>query len=148
MMSSRMVIYMSSKILAGILFSAALATASGQVLPSEVSNPRARAAESRYLPQLESLQQRIGTASFEYPFQLARYVNAKSGRAAMDRDGLEFVNFQHRTILKVSGVYKAAFEAGLQTLFRIATITMGSGSRSFMAPVTPTAHITSREGKF
>ncbi len=115
MMSSRMVIYMSSKILAGILFSAALATASGQVLPSEVSNPRARAAESRYLPQLESLQQRIGTASFEYPFQLARYVNAKSGRAAMDRDGLEFVNFQHRTILKVSGVYKAAFEAGLQT---------------------------------
>jgi len=115
MMSSKCVIYTSSKILAGVALMAAIASASAQVLPSEVSNPRARAAESKYLQELESLQLQIGSTSFPFPFQLTRYLNAKSGRAAMDRDGLEFVNFQHRTVLKVSGVYKAAFEAGLQT---------------------------------
>jgi hypothetical protein len=94
---------------------AAAANASAQVVPSEVSNPRARAAESKYLPQLELLQQQIGSTSFPFPFQLTRYLNAKSGHAAMDRDGLEFVSFQHRVVLKVSGVYQAAFEAGLQT---------------------------------
>src|SRR5947209_8227968 len=106
--------YMSCKILSALLVSTAAVSAFGQVLPSEVTNPRARAAESKYLPQLESLQQEIGSASFPNPFQLARYLNAKSGRAALDRDGLEFVNFQHRIVLKVSGVYQVAFEAGLQ----------------------------------
>jgi len=109
------VIYTPCKIVAGILLSTAVTAASAQVLPSEVSNLRARAAESKYLPQLESLQQQIGTSSFPFPFQLTRYLNAKAGRAAMDRDGLEFVNFEHRIVLKVSGVYRAAFEAGLQT---------------------------------
>jgi hypothetical protein len=111
---SRNTIYLPGKILAGALFGAAAAMTYGQVLPSEVSNPRARAAESKYLPQLESLQKEIGTATFPNPFQLARYLNAKSGRAAMDQDGIEFVNFQHRIVLKVSGTYQVAFEAGLQ----------------------------------
>ena len=115
MLSSNGLIYTPCKVLAGILLSTAVATAVSQVLPSEVANPRARAAESKYLPQLETLQQQIGSTSFPFPFQLTRYLNARSGRAAVDRDGLEFVNFQHRIVLKVSGVYKAAFEAGLQT---------------------------------
>lgn len=115
MKPSKFAIYTSFKMLAGLGLIAAIASASAQVIPSEVSNPRARAAESKYLPQLESLQQQIGSTSFPFPFQLTRYLNAKSGRAATDRDGLEFVNFQHRIVLKVSGVYQAAFEAGLQT---------------------------------
>ncbi len=104
-----------SKVLTGVLFSGVVASASAQVLPSEVTNFRARAAESKYLPQLEALQQQIGTAEFPHPFQLARYVNAKSGRASMDRDGIEFVNFQHRIVLKVSGIYKVAFDADLKS---------------------------------
>ena len=109
------VIYTPCRIMAGILLGATVTAASAQVLPSEVLNPRARAAESKYLPQLESLQQQIGSTSFPFPFQLTRYLNAKAGRASTDRDGLEFVNFQHRIVLKVSGVYRAAFQAGLQT---------------------------------
>ena len=107
-------IYSPGKVFAGILLSGAIVAAYGQVLPSEIANPRARAAESKYLPKLEALQQQIGTTSFPFPFQLTRYLNAKQGRAAGDRDGLEFVNFQHRTVLKASGIYKVAFEAGLQ----------------------------------
>ncbi|KAA6456265.1 hypothetical protein DYQ86_26070 [Acidobacteria bacterium AB60] len=108
-------IYSSCKLAALALLGGAVTAAYSQVLPSEISNPRARAAESKYLPQLEALQQQIGTTTFPFQFQLARYVNAKSGRAALDRDGLEFVNFQHRTVLKVSGIYKASYEAGSQT---------------------------------
>jgi len=108
-------IYTPGKIMVALLFCAGAAAAFGQVLPSEVSNYRARAAESKYLPQLEALQQEIGTTKFPHPFQLARYVNAKAGRAAMDRDGLEFVSFEHRIILKVSGIYQVAFDAGLRS---------------------------------
>jgi hypothetical protein len=115
MMSSKCAIYIPFKVLAGVSLAMAMASASAQVLPSEVANPRARAAESKYLPQLETLQQQIGSTTFPFPFQLTRYLNAKAGRASMDRDGLEFVNFQHRIVLKASGVYRAAFEAGLQT---------------------------------
>jgi hypothetical protein len=97
------VIYAVSKILAGICVSGVVAAASAQVLPSEVTNYRARTAESKYLPQLETLQQQIGSAEFPHPFQLARYVNAKSGRASMDRDGIEFVNFQYRIVLRCPG---------------------------------------------
>jgi hypothetical protein len=114
MICSRNVTYMPCKTLAGLFLSVAVISVYSQVLPSEVSNPGARAAESKYLPQLETLQKEIGTATFPNQFQLARYLNAKSGRAAMDRDGIEFVNFQHRIVLKVSGIYEVAFEAGLQ----------------------------------
>jgi len=121
-------IYNLSKILTGICFTGVVATVSAQVLPSEVTNYRARAAESKYLPQLETLQQQIGSMQFPHPFQLARYVNAKSGRASMDRDGIEFVNFQHRIVLKVSGVYKVAFDADLKSENQRVTQTlMGAG---------------------
>jgi hypothetical protein len=115
MKSSGDVIYSSWKVFAGILIACAVSAAYGQVLPSEVTNYKARAAESKYLPQLETLQQEIASAKFPHPFELARYVTAKSGRAAMDRDGIEFVDFQHRIVLKVSGIYKVAFDAGLKT---------------------------------
>jgi hypothetical protein len=109
------VIYTLSKVLTALCFSGVVATVSAQVLPSEVTNYRARAAESKYLPQLETLQHQIGSAEFPHPFLLARYVNAKSGRASTDRDGIEFVDFQHRIVLKVSGQYKVAFDAGLKS---------------------------------
>ena len=122
------VLYILSKIVAGICFSGVVATASAQVLPSEVTNYRARSAESKYLSQLETLQQQIGSMEFPHPFQLARYVNAKSGRASMDRDGIEFVNFQHRIVLKVSGIYKVAFDADMKSENQRVTQTlMGAG---------------------
>jgi hypothetical protein len=95
----------------GVLF-AALASAFGQVNPAEILNPRAKADEQKYLPQLQSLQQSIAEAKFPFSFRLARYLNAKAGqRAALDSNGLEFVYFQHHVVLKISGVYKAAFSS-------------------------------------
>ncbi len=98
-------------IMVGLLLGAT-AAAFGQVAPDGILNPRLKADETRYLPQLQSLQQSIAATKFPYPFKLARYLNAKPGqRAASDRNGIEFVYFEGREILKISGIYKTAFSA-------------------------------------
>jgi len=83
-----------------------------QVSPNEIGNPRSRAAEQEYFPQLQSLQSSIADVKFPFPFKLARYLNAKPGqRAALDLNGVEFVYFQQSVVLKISGIYQAAFNS-------------------------------------
>lgn len=97
----------------GLLLGMTIATF-GQVSPVEVLNPKLKADEAQYLPQLQSLQQSIAATKFPFPFRLARYPNAKPGqRAASDSNGIEFVYFKGREILKISGIYKAAFNSTL-----------------------------------
>ena len=83
-----------------------------QVSPTEVQNPRAKADEQKYLPQLVALQKSIGSANFPFTFRLARYLDARPGqRAALDSNGLEFVFFQQKVVLKVSAFYRVAFNS-------------------------------------
>jgi len=91
-----------------------LAASSGfaQVSPPEIANPKLRSAEQEYLPQLQSLQHAIGKAQFPLPFILTRYVGVDPARqASLDTRGLEFVYFQDRVLLKISGFYTAAFNS-------------------------------------
>jgi hypothetical protein len=84
----------------------AMTSAFGQVSPAEILNPRLKADEQEYLPQLQSLQKSIAAANFPFPFRLARHLNAKPGqRAALDSNGVEFIYFQHSVVLKISGIY-------------------------------------------
>jgi hypothetical protein len=100
------------RLLIGGAFFAAVTSALSQVSPTEVVNPRAKADEQKYLPQLVSLQQSIGTTNFPFTFRLARYLDAKPGqRAALDSNGIEFVSFQQRVVLKVSGFYRVAYNS-------------------------------------
>jgi hypothetical protein len=100
------------RFLVGAVLFAAVTSASSQVSPTEVVNPRARADEQKYLPQLVSLQQSIGTSDFPFTFRLARYLDAKPGeRAALDSNGIEFVSFQQRVVLKISGFYRVSYDA-------------------------------------
>jgi hypothetical protein len=93
-----------------------LATSFGQVSPDEILNPRLKADEEQYFPQLKGLQQSITAAKFAFPFKLARYLNAKPGqRAALDSDGIEFVYFHNRVVVKISGIYKPAFNSRVLT---------------------------------
>ncbi len=95
----------------GLLLGMTIA-AFGQVAPSGILNPRLKADEAKYLPQLQSLQQSIAATKFPYPFKLARDLNAKPGqRAVSDRNGIEFVYFEGREVLKISGIYQAAFNS-------------------------------------
>lgn len=100
------------RLLFGGVFFAAVTSAFSQVSPTEVVNPRARANEQKYLPQLVSLQQSIGGSNFPFTFRLARYLDAKPGqRAALDSNGIEFVSFQQRVVLKISGFYRVAYDS-------------------------------------
>src|SRR5215471_6186349 len=84
----------------------------GQVSPTEVKDARAKADEQKYMPQLVALQKSIGTADFPFTFRLARYLDARPGqRAALDSNGLEFVVFQDRVVLKVSAFYRVAYNS-------------------------------------
>ncbi len=83
----------------------------GQVSPAEILNPKLKAVEQKYLPQLESLRRTIDETRFPFPFVLTRYVGSDSEKGLVDTRGLEFVNFQERMLLKVSGHYNAAFNS-------------------------------------
>jgi hypothetical protein len=87
-----------------------------QVSPNEISDPQLRAAEQAYLPKLAEINRAVGAAQFPFSLSLNRYVglNAKQ-QAVADRRGLEFVNFHGRVVLKTTGNYNAAYNAGLLT---------------------------------
>jgi hypothetical protein len=98
-----------SLLMCGVAFFA-VTSARGQVSPEEIGNPRLRIAEEKYFPQLHSIQQSIAGSKFPFQFKLARYLKAKPGqREAADSNGIEFVYFQERVVLKISGIYKAAY---------------------------------------
>src|SRR5260370_9972365 len=83
-----------------------------QVSPGEIANPKLKAAEQEYLPQLRSLQHAINETQFPLPFILTRYVGLDPSRQTpLATRGLEFVYFQNRILLKTSGFYSAASNA-------------------------------------
>lgn len=127
------------KFIAAGLFLSATTLAFGQVSPIDIANPQLKADEAEYLPQLQSLQQSIATTKFPFSFMLARYLNAQPGRrAASDRNGIEFVYFQQRVVLKISGIYKAALNANTLTENERA-------SRTFQDVVAPILSIISKQ---
>jgi len=52
----------------------AASSAFAQVTPGEIANPKLKAAEEAYLPQIRSLQHAINDTQFALPFVLTRYV--------------------------------------------------------------------------
>lgn len=99
-------------LLAGTLLLTAVRGLCAQISPAEIPNPRLKAAEAAYLSQLETLNHDISALKFPFPFQLSRYVGldpVKQG--ATDTRGLEFVYYQSQLLLKISGNYKAAYNA-------------------------------------
>src|SRR5216683_6131176 len=84
---------------------------SAQVSPAEILNPDLKALEETYFPQLKALNQSISKTKFRFPFYLSRYVGLDPAQQAeADSRGLEFVRFQERVILKVTGNYNAAYD--------------------------------------
>lgn len=95
-------------------FSASLASA--QVSPSEILNPDLKALEETYFQQLKTLNQSIAKTKFPFPFYLSRFVGLDPAQQAeTDSRGLEFVRFQDRVILKVTGNYNAAYDTARMT---------------------------------
>ena len=84
--------------------------ASAHVSPNEILNPNLKALEQTYFQQLIGINQSIAKTKFPFPFYLSRYVGLDPAKQAeADSRGLEFVRFQDRVILKVTGNYNAAY---------------------------------------
>src|SRR6202163_1206934 len=107
--------------------------------PAEIANPKLKAAEQEYFPQLRSLQHVIGETQFPLPFILTRYVGLDPGRqASLDTRGIEFVYFQNRVLLKPSGCYTAAFNSEQLTKNERA-------SRTFQEVIVPILRLIAHE---
>src|ERR1700745_367629 len=100
----------------GIAIALAAQSASAQVSPAEILNPDLKALEETYFPQLKALNQSISKTKFPFPFYLSRFVGLDPAQQAeADSRGLEFVRFQDRVILKVTGNYNAAYDVARLT---------------------------------
>ena len=114
-------------------------SAFAQVSPAEILNPELKAAEAKYLPQIESLHQAITATKFSFSFALARYVQSEPNKqASFDSRGIEFVYFQHRVALKISGIYSAAYNADQLTQNERA-------SRIFRDVITPILQLVAEQ---
>jgi hypothetical protein len=99
-------------LLAALCFCAASRTAHAQVSPAEITNPHLKAAETAYYPQIMVLYRAIIAMKTPFSFQLSRYVGIDpSQQAEIDSRGVEFVYYQNRLLLKISGNYNAAYSA-------------------------------------
>ena len=89
---------------------------SAQVSPAEILNPDLKSLEQAYLQQLKYLNESITKLKFPFPFYLTRYVQTDpSQQAGADSRGLEFVRFQDRVLLKITGTYDAAYNSARLT---------------------------------
>ena len=98
--------------LVAVFLPGAVRPVAGQVTPNEILNPDLKALEEAHFQQLIGLNQSIARMKFPFSFYLSRYVGIDPAKQAeMDSRGLEFVRFQDRKILKISGNYNAAYNA-------------------------------------
>jgi hypothetical protein len=82
-----------------------------QVSPNEILNPDLKALEQTYFQQLIGINQSVSKTKFPFPLYLSRYVGLDPAKQAeADSRGLEFVRFQDRVILKITGNYNAAYD--------------------------------------
>jgi hypothetical protein len=85
--------------------------APAQVSPNEILNPDLKALEQTYFQQLIGINQSVAKTKFPFPLYLSRYVGLDPAKQAeADSRGLEFVRFQDRVILKITGNYNAAYD--------------------------------------
>jgi len=94
----------------GLLLAFCARPACSQVSPNEILNPDLKALERTYFQQLIGINQSVAKAKFPFPLYLSRYVGVDPAKQTeADSRGLEFVRFQDRVILKVTGNYNAAY---------------------------------------
>jgi hypothetical protein len=83
-----------------------------QISPAEIAKPDLKRAEQTYFQKLIDLNRAITRTKFPFSVVLSRYpgLDPKQQLRA-DKRGLEFIKFQGRVVLKISGNYNAAFNA-------------------------------------
>ncbi|HEY6385297.1 MAG TPA: hypothetical protein VIX91_06410 [Candidatus Acidoferrum sp.] len=108
-----------------------------QVSPNEIVNPDLKALEQTYFQQLIGINQSIAKTKFPFSFYLSRYLGLDPAKQAeADSRGLEFVRFQDRAILKITGNYNAAYNTLLLTQNERAASTFRAVVRPILNVIT------------
>jgi hypothetical protein len=95
-----------------ILFFCLSAPAFAQVSPEEIRNRQLRDLETTYLSQMKEVHKAVESEKFPLPFTLSRYVGLDPQKQlGTDTRGLEFVRFNDKIVLKLSGNYNASYNA-------------------------------------
>jgi hypothetical protein len=90
--------------------------ADAQISPTEITNPRLKQAEQTYFQKLIDCNRAISQMTFPFPFVLSRFAGLDvKQQVGADTRGLEFIRFNDRVVLKISGDYNAAFNAQMLT---------------------------------
>jgi hypothetical protein len=85
---------------------------SAQVNPVEIKNPRLKELQQNYMQPIIDINQAVAGIKFPFKFSLSRQVGLDpKDQIGADTRGVEFVNFNEREVLKLSGNYNAAFNA-------------------------------------
>lgn len=99
-----------------VFVSCALWPSFAQVNPDEIRDPELKALEKTHLSQLRAANTGIAQLHFPFAFQLNRYVGLDpKQQVGSDTRGLEFVKFNNRIVMKVTGNYNAAYNAAQLT---------------------------------
>lgn len=99
-----------------LLLGMAQLKASAQVSPAEIKNPRLKEAETAYFSQIMALYRSVAGIRTPFPFGLSRYVGLDPKKEeGTDSRGIEFVSFNNRVLLKISGNYNAAYNPDILT---------------------------------
>jgi hypothetical protein len=82
------------------------------ITPFELSDPKARNLQQRYLKALTAIGEEIESHKFPYPFYLSRVLDVDMAKVKLaDQRSIRFDFYQGETVLEITGNYYAAYSA-------------------------------------
>jgi hypothetical protein len=98
--------------LAALVLMTASASLAQVLTPFELSDPKARSLQQRYLKALNAIGGEIESHKFPYPFYFSRVLDVDMARVKLgDQRSIRFDFYEGETVLEITGNYYAAYSA-------------------------------------
>lgn len=98
--------------LLALVLTSALLTSAQVITPFELSDPKARNLQQRYLKALNSIGEEIEAHKFPYPFYFSRVLDVDMAKVKLgDQRSIRFDFYEGETVLEITGNYYAAYSA-------------------------------------
>jgi hypothetical protein len=98
--------------LLALVLMTALASYAQVLTPFELSDPKARNLQQRYLKALNAIGDEIEAHKFPYPFYFSRVLDLDQAKVKIgDQRSIRFDFFERETVLEITGNYYAAYSA-------------------------------------
>jgi hypothetical protein len=98
--------------LVALVLMIALASSAQVITPFELSDPKARNLQQRYLKALNAIGDEIESHKFPYPFYFSRVLDVDMAKVKLaDQRSIRFDFYKGETVLEITGNYYAAYSA-------------------------------------